>query len=204
MIDLYTYGTSNGQRVSVMLEECALPYRPHKVDLATGEQRGEEFHKLNPSGQIPVIVDHLGPHERQIVIAQSGAILFYLAEKSGRFLPTDPAQRAHVMEAFMQVMSDVAPTSAAIFYTHRAGGTAEAKAMWRDRFLDMLTHLDRRLARHEWLGGESLSIADIALYPSIAGRQAILEEAPGLTSLSRWATTMALRPAVSRGMGVPG
>lgn len=204
MIDLYTYGTSNGQRVAVMLEECALPYRAHKVDLASGEQNTEEFRKLNPSGQIPVIVDHLGPHEHQIVLAQSGAILLYLAEKSGRFLPSDPLHRAHVLEAFMQVMTDVAPTSTAIFYSQRAGAPAEIQAFWRDRFLDLLTHLDRRLTRHEWLGGESVSIADIALYPSIAARQAILEEATGLSSLGRWAKTMALRPAVSRGMGVPG
>lgn len=204
MIDLYTFATSNGHRASVMLEECALPYRPHKVDLVAGEQRGEAFLKLNPSGRIPVMVDHPAPHERPLMLAQSGAILLYLAEKTGRFLPSDPARRAHVVEAFMEVMSDIAPASSAIFHAERTRCPADAITFLRGRFLDLLIHVDRRLARHEWLGGESFSIADIALYPSIAARQSVLEDAPGLGSLRRWATTMALRPGVARGMGVPG
>lgn len=206
MIDLYTAGTSNGQRASVMLEATGLPYRAHKVDLASGAQRGPEFLKINPAGQIPVIVDHGGAGGHPLTVAQSGAIMLYLAERSGSFLPSDPVQRARVLEAFMQVMTDVAPASSALFYMAKATEPAnpEVMAYCKTRFLSMLAPVDRRLARHPWVAGEEISIADFALYPTVAGRKAILDEAPGLSDLRRWAQTMALRPDVARGMAVPG
>lgn len=206
MIDLYTAATSNGQRASVMLEATGLPYRAHKVDLATGAQRSAEFLRLNPAGQIPVIVDHGGPGGKPITVAQSGAIVLYLAERSGRFLPTEPVQRTRVLEAFMQVMTDVAPASAALFYVSKATEppNPDVMAYCKNRFLSMLALVDRRLSRHPWLAGEEISIADFALYPTVAARKAILEEATGLSDLRRWAETMALRPDVARGMAVPG
>ncbi|MCS7268881.1 MAG: glutathione S-transferase N-terminal domain-containing protein [Geminicoccaceae bacterium] len=205
MIDLYTAATSNGQRASIMLEATGLPYRAHKVDLAAGEQRKAEFLRLNPAGQIPVIVDHGGPGGRPLVLAQSGAILIYLAERSGRFLPTDQRKRAQVLEAFMQVMTDIAPASADLFYMAKATEPPhpEVMAYCKNRFLSLLSLADRRLARHPWLAGEEISIADFALYPTVAARQAILDEAEGLSDLRRWARTMAARPDVSRGMAVP-
>ena len=202
MIELYTYGTSNGQRASIMLEETGLPYRVHKVDLAQGEHHDETFLRINPAGQIPVIVDAYGPGHRPITVAQSGAILLYLAEKTERFLPKDDRHRAVVHEAFLQVMSDVAPASAAIFYMGRAG-LEDAVKVCTDRFVDLLTRVDHRLGKWEYLGGE-ISIADFALYPTLAARWQIVSQASGLTNLQRWAEAMALRPGVSRGMSVPG
>ncbi|MCL6607716.1 MAG: glutathione S-transferase N-terminal domain-containing protein [Geminicoccaceae bacterium] len=105
MIDLYTAATSNGQRASIMLEATGLPYRAHKVDLAGGAQRGAEFLKINPAGQIPVIVDHGGPGGAPLTLTQSGAIMLYLAERSGRFLPSEGRKRAAVLAAFVQVMT---------------------------------------------------------------------------------------------------
>lgn len=206
MIDLYTAGTSNGQRASVMLEATGLPYRAHKVDLAAGAQRSPEFLRINPAGQIPVIVDHGGPGGRPITVAQSGAIILYLAERSGRFLPSEAVQRARVLEAFMQVMTDVAPASSALFYMAKATEppNPEVMAYCKNRLLGMLAQIDRRLSRHAWLAGEEISIADFALYPTVAGRQAIIDEAPGLSDLRRWSQTMATRPDVARGMAVPG
>lgn len=205
MIDLYTAATSNGYRASIMLEATGLPYRVHKVDLAAGEQRRAEFLRLNPAGQIPVIVDHGGPEGRPLVVAQSGAILIYLAERSGRFLPTEPRKRAAVLEAFMQVMTDIAPASANLFYMAQATQPPHPAIMdfCKKRFLAMLSLADRRLARHPWLAGDEISIADFALYPTVAARQEILKEAEGLSDLRRWAQTMAARPDVARGMAVP-
>lgn len=206
MIDLYTAGTSNGQRASVMLEATGLPYRAHRIDLASGAQRSADFLKINPAGQIPVIVDHGAPGGRPLTLTQSAAIMLYLAERSGRFLPTEPVQRAHALEAFAQVMTDVAPASSALFYMSKATAepNAEVMAYCRTRFLGMLAQVDRRLAKHPWLAGEEISVADLALYPTLAGRKAILDEAPGLSDLRRWTQTMALRPDVARGMAVPG
>src|SRR5690242_21831312 len=115
MIDLYLAGTANGLRASVALEECGLPYRAHAVDLAKGEQRSPEFMKLNPAGLIPVIVDSDGPGGRPLTLSQSGAIVLYAAEKSAKFLPRDPAQRALVMQCFMQAASDISGSSNAVF-----------------------------------------------------------------------------------------
>ncbi len=206
MIDLYTAATSNGQRASIMLEATGLPYRVHGVDLASGAQRDPVFLRINPAGQIPVIVDHGAPGGQPLTVAQSGAILLYLAERSGRFVPAEPVARARVLEAFMQVMTDVAPASAALFYMAKATEPPhpEVMAFCKNRFVSLLTLVDRRLARHPWLAGEEISIADFALYPTVAARQAILDEAPGLSDLRRWMRTMALRPDVARGMAVPG
>jgi GSH-dependent disulfide-bond oxidoreductase len=202
MIELYTYGTSNGQRASVMLEECALSYRAHKVDLTRGEQHSAAFLKINPAGQIPVIVDPQGPGHRPITVTQSGAIILYLADKSRRLLPPEGAERTIVLEAFMQVMTDLAPASSNIFYMARAD-LPDAVKVATDRLIDLLTKVDHRLGKTGFLAGD-VSIADVALYPSIATRWQLIKESKGLTNLQRWFETMGLRPGVSRGMSVPG
>ena len=115
MIDLYSAGTANGFRASVTLEEAGLPFHLHKVDLAKGEHRSAEFLKRNPAGLIPVIVDQDGPGGKPLTLSQSGAIILYVAEKTGKFLPEDPARRAVAMQWFMQGATDVAATSGAIF-----------------------------------------------------------------------------------------
>src|SRR5262244_4161040 len=115
MIDLYTYATSNGQRASIMLEECGLPYKAIKVDLEKGEQKTPTYLKINPSGQIPAMVDPDRPGGKPLVLAQSGAIILYLAEKTNKLLPRDPAKRASAQQWFMQTMTDVAPSSVILF-----------------------------------------------------------------------------------------
>ena len=205
MIDLYLAGTANGLRASVALEECGLPYRVHAVDLAKGEQRSAEFLKLNPAGLIPVIVDGDGPGGKPLTLSQSGAIVLYTAEKCGRFLPRDPAQRAIAMQCFMQVASDISGTSNAVFtMENRAPEKSAANVEFlKKRLLDYFAVCDRRLEGNEYLAGE-LSVADLLLYPNFALRKALLDQAGGYANLQRWGAAMAARPGVARGMKVLG
>jgi len=201
MIELYTYDTSNGQRVAIMLEECGLPFRIHKVDLAKGEQRHPEFLRLNPTGAIPVIVDADGPGGRPLTLAQSGAILLYLAEKAGRFLPREPERRAIAQQWLMHAVTDCAATSGVIYaLSARAPDKSAANvAFFEERLLRYLSVADARLADREWLADEP-SIADFALYPIYAVRKAVIDAAGGMPNLGRWAAALAGRPGVARAM----
>lgn len=202
MIDLYTAATGNGRRASVILEECGLAYTVHKLDLTKGEQKTPEYLKINPAGAIPAIVDNAaagGP----ITLAQSGAIALYACEKSGKFLPTDPAKRAATLQWFLHVMSDQAPSSAAIF---RLGSLPEKPAAaissFESRLTDMFRFVNTRLGQAEYLAGE-LSVADFALYPVFASRTKLVESTGGLDNLTRWAAALAARPGTAKGMKVP-
>ena len=203
MIDLYLAGTANGLRASVALEECGLPYRVHAVDLAKGEQRSAAFLKLNPAGLIPVIVDSDGPGGQPLTLSQSGAIVLYAAEKCGRFLPRDPAQRAIVMQCFMQVASDISGASNAVFtMENRAPEKSTANVEFlKKRLLVYFAVCDQRLEGSEYLAGE-LSVADLLLYPNFALRKPLLDQAGGYANLQRWGASMAARPGVARGMKV--
>ncbi len=203
MIDLYTYATSNGQRVSIMLEECGLPYKAIKVDLEKGEQKMPNFLKINPSGQIPALVDPGRPGGKPVVLAQSGAIILYLSEKASRLMPRDPARRALAHQWFLQAMSDVAPSSGILFVVGTIPEiTISTRRLFEQRLINHLRSADRRLGEAEFLAGE-LSIADVALYPTVAFRSELIEQHGELRHLLRWAATMAARPAVQRGMRVP-
>jgi GST-like protein len=204
MLELYTYGTANGQRVSIMLEECGLPYRAQKVDLARGEQKRPEFLALSPAGQIPVLIDPDGPGGR-LVLPQSTAILLHLAEKTGRFLPNTAATRPLALVWLMAVMTDVAPASGALFHASTAVPEAVPAVVtaFEQRLLRFLANLDHRLGEEEFLAGE-ISIADFALYPTMAVRRPLLERTGGLDHLRRWTAAMAERQGVARGMAVPG
>jgi GSH-dependent disulfide-bond oxidoreductase len=205
MIDLYLAATANGLRASVALEEAGLPYGAHRVDLAKGEQRSSEFLKLNPAGLIPVIVDHEGPGGRPLTLSQSGAILLYAAEKSGRLLPKDAARRAVALQWLMQAASDVAAASNAVFHVDtRAPEKSPSNVdYFKKRLVDFFAVCDRRLADREFLADE-LSVADVMLYPNFALRKPLLDEAGGLSNLQRWGAAMAARPTVARGMTVLG
>lgn len=203
MIDLYTYATSNGQRVSVMLEECGVPYKAIKVDLEKGEQKAPSFLKINPSGQIPAIVDPDRPGGKSVVLAQSGAIMLYLAEKTNKLMPRDPLRRALAQQWFMQSMSDVAPASGILFMVGTIPEiTTSTRKLFEQRLLNHLRTAERRLSEVEYLAGE-LSIADVALYPTVAFRRELIEQNGELPNLVRWASTMAARPALQRGLKVP-
>jgi GST-like protein len=201
MIELYTAATGNGQRAAIALEEAGLRYRAHKLDLAKGEQRSAEYLKINPAGAIPAIVDPEGPGGKPITLAQSGAILLYAAEKSGRFIPTDPARRVEAMQWFMQASTDCGPASGAIFLASNVVPvkSPENDAFLAQRLLKFLGLCDAQLAGKDHLVGE-LSIADLALYPVVLARKALVDKADGLANLRRWAASLAARPGVQRGV----
>lgn len=201
MIDLYLAGTANGLRAAVALAETGLAHRVHKLDLSRGEQRAAEFLKINPSGQIPAIVDQDGPGGRPLALAQSGAIVVYACEKAAKFIPVQGARRAMASQWFMQAMTDVAGTSGAIFQLENVvpEKSAANSAHFRQRLASFFRHVDHHLAGRDYLADE-ISFADLALYPNVAARRALVEEAGGMDNLLRWADRMAARPGVKRGM----
>lgn len=201
MIDLYLAPTANGLRASIALDECGLAYRPHKIDLAKGEQRTPEFLKLNPAAQIPVIVDHEGPGGKPVTLAQSAAIILYCAEKSGEFLPKDGTRRALALQWMMQAATDVAPTSSAIFQLEMVAPEKNDAITnhFKKRLLTFLAVCDGQLANHDYLAGE-ISVADLMLYPNYALRKPLIDAAGGYANLHRWGAAMAARPGVQKGM----
>ena len=205
MIDLYSAGTANGFRASVALEEAGLSYRVHKVDLGKGEHRSAEFLKFNPAGLIPIIVDQDGPGGTPVTLSQSGAIILYIAEKTGQFLPKDAARRAVTMQWFMQGATDVAATSGAIVRLENSvpEKTLSSIDYFRQRLLGFFSVCDAQLAGRAYLSDE-LSVADLMLYPNFALRKALIDQAGGFANLQRWGTTMAMRPAVQKGMSIFG
>jgi GST-like protein len=201
MIDFYSAATSNGQRAAIMLEECGVPYTLHKLDLFAGDQRKPEFLAINPAGTIPAIVDRDGFGGKPLALAQSGAILLYLAAKTGRFLPEDPTLRAEALQWVFQATTDTAASSMAIFLLSRlAPEKSEANvAYFEERTLRQLRVADQRLAGREYLARE-LSVADFALYPLCVVRRPLIDRAGDLPNLTRWAEALAARPGVQRGM----
>lgn len=205
MIDLYTWGTPNGRKVSIMLEECGLPYQLLPVDITAGEQSAPEFVALNPNRKIPVIVDHEGPDGRPMVLIESGAILIYLAEKSGRFMPRDPRSRSEVLQWLMFQMGSIGPM---LGQAHHFLRFAPEKVQYGiDRYgteaRRIYAVLESRLEGRNWLAGDDYSIADIASFPWIARhdwQQISLADYPGV---KRWFDTISARPAVQKGMEVP-
>ena len=184
-----------------MLEECGFPYRVNKVDLSKNEQQSPEFLKVNPAGQIPAIVDPDGPGGRPLALAQSAAIALYLAEKSGRFIPSDPVRRVLALQWFMFTLADMAPASANLFLLGvLAPEKSPANLEWLGtRMFRFFRLADARLEGREWLADE-LSIADFALYPVVAVRKPQLDAAGGFPNLQRWRAAIAERPGVARAM----
>ena len=205
MIDLYLSGTANGFRASVALEEAGMPYQLHKIDLAKGEHRKPEYLSINPAGLIPAIVDQDGPGGKPVTVTQSGAIILYAAEKSGRFLPKDPMRHARAWQWFMQGATDVAATSGALFRVENSVPEKnEANTEYfRQRLLGFFAVCDAHLASHEYFADE-FSIAELMLYPNFALRKPMIEKAGGFSNLVRWGASVAARPATQRGMNVMG
>ena len=201
MIDLYMWGTANGLRASIALAETGLAHRVHKVDLGKGEQKTPEFLKLNPAGQIPVIVDHDGPGGRPLTLAQSGAIIVYACEKAGRFIPTDGVRRAMAAQWFLCTASDIAGTSGAVFVLESVAPEKVPANVdfFKSRLLNYFRNIDRHLAARDFLADE-ISFADLALYPNYALRKPLIDAAGGMENLKRWGERMAARPGVQKGM----
>ena len=202
MIDFYTANSSNGQRVAIMLEECRLAYTLHKLDLMKGEQRKPAFLRINPAGAIPAIVDHEAPGDAPLALAQSGAILLYLAMKTGRFFPLEPARRAEAFQWLMHATTDTAAASMTVFLlgNFTPDKSAANVSYFEDRVVKFLRVADARLADGKYLAGDDVSIADFALYPIVVVRAPLVEREGDMRHLERWTKVMAARPGVTRGM----
>ena len=200
MIDLYAAGTSNGMRARIALEECGLPYKWNFIDLAKGEQKTPQFLAMNPNGAIPVIVDHEGPGGKPLTIYQSTAILLYAAEKSGKFMPKDPAARAATMQALMGASTDITPMFGALTAATRAKEPhAPSVQMFKDRLRAMFQVWDGLLGKSKYAAGGEVTVADLSLYAGYwRTKGASPELVDGLPNLARWAGEMAARPAIQR------
>jgi GSH-dependent disulfide-bond oxidoreductase len=204
MIDLYTWITPNGRKVSIMLEELGLEYQVHPVNLSKDEQFEPEFLLLNPNNKIPAIVDREGPGGKPYSLFESGAILMYLAEKSGQLMPRETAARYQVVQWLMFQMGGVGPMIGQAHYFLRH--CPEDEPFGRDRFMNEVVRLyrvlDKRLGEAPYLAGE-YSIADIATYPWIARYEMHRMRLEDYPSVKRWFDALGAREAVQRGMQVP-
>ncbi len=201
MIDLYTAPTPNGWKVSVALEELGMPYTVHAVDLQAGEQKTEAFLRLNPNGRIPVIVDRA---QDDFTVFESGAILIYLAEQTGRLMPADPKGRSRVIQWLMLQMSGIGPMmgQANVFHRYLPEKIPVAIARYQNESRRLFEVLDGRLAQGEWLA-DDYSIADIAHWCWVRTWRWSGVPIDGLPHLKRWMDAMKARPACRRGVEVP-
>jgi GST-like protein len=204
MIELYTWGTPNGRKVSVMLEETGLPYQVHAVDISKGEQLKPDFVALNPNSKIPAIVDLDGPSGKPLKLFESGAILIYLADKTGKFLPREPEARYETLQWLMFQMGGVGPMFGQTHHFLRAAPEPVPYAI--NRYVKETARLygvlDRRLGEAEYLAGQ-YSIADIATYPWVARHEWHRIALADYPNVARWFAAIGARPAVQRGMSVP-
>ncbi|MBF2090397.1 MAG: glutathione S-transferase N-terminal domain-containing protein [Synechococcales cyanobacterium K44_A2020_017] len=200
MIDLYTFATPNGRKVSVMLEEVGLPYTVHSVHIGEGEQFHPDFIKLNPNSKIPVITDQ----DTGLTVFESGAILIYLAEKTAKFLPTDARQRYSVLQWLMFQMGSVGPMFGQLNHFRRTAPEKLPYAInrYEQETIRLYGVLDSQLQDRDYLSGD-YSIADMAIYPWVAAYDYMGMTLEHHSHLSRWVETMNNRPAVRRGMAVP-
>jgi GST-like protein len=200
MIDLYTWSTPNGRKVSIMLEECGLAYAAHPIDISKGEQFAPEFLKISPNNRIPAIVDS----ETKRSIFESGAILMYLAEKTGKFWPTEADRHWQTVEWLMWQMGGVGPMFGQVhhFVKYNQGKAPYAEERYLKEAKRLYSVLNQRLSNNEYLAGE-YSIADMATWPWVSRfewQTIDLNEYPHVT---RWYKTIAARPAVQKGYHVP-
>jgi GSH-dependent disulfide-bond oxidoreductase len=206
MIELYTWGTPNGRKVSVMLEECGLPYNVHRIDIGKGDQFAPDYLEINPNGKIPSIVDPDGPDGAPIAMMESGAILVYLAGKTTRFLPASARGKYVALQWLMFQMGHVGPMYGQVHHFLRSAKVEVPYAIERyvkekDRLYGVL---DRRLGAARFLAGDEYTIADIATYPWVARHEWHKTDLATFPHVKRWFDTIAARPAVERGMAVPG
>ncbi len=204
MIDLYTWSTPNGRKVSIMLEETALPYKVHAINIGQNDQFKPEFIKLNPNSKIPAIVDPDGPDGEPMAMMESGAILVYLAGKTGKFLPASTRGKYEALQWLMFQMGGVGPIFGQVHHFLRAAKEAVPYAIERyTRETQRLYGvLDARLKDRDYLAGE-YSIADIATYPWVARYEWHKTDLNAYPHVKRWFDAISARPAVQRGMKVP-
>ena len=204
MIDLYTWSTPNGRKASIVLEELGLPYKAHPIDITKGEQFAPDFLKISPNNKIPAMVDPDGPGGAPISLFESGAMLIYLAEKTGQLLPADPRRRYEALQWLMWQMGGFGPMLGQAHHFRRFAPEQVPYAIERytKETRRLYGVLDGRLAEADYLAGD-YSIADIATFPWAARHEwqgVALEE---FANVKRWYDAVAARPAVARGMAVP-
>ena len=204
MIDLYTWPTPNGHKVHIMLEEVGLEYRVHPININEGDQFDPEFLAISPSNKMPAIIDQDGPDGEPYSLFESGAILMYLAEKTGQLMPSDMAGRYKVVQWLMFQMGGVGPL---LGQTHHFRIYAPEKIPYAvDRYTREAGRLygvmDRRLSESAYLAGDDYSIADIACFPWLRRPERQGQRHEDFPNLKRWFDTIAARPAVQRGVAV--
>ena len=210
-IQLFSAPTPNGVKVGIMLEETGLPYEPHRIDIMANESHDPAFLALNPNGKIPAIYDPAGPNGRPLALFESGAILIYLADKSGQFLPADPTARYETIQWVMWQMGGVGPMFGQLGFFHKFAGRDYEDKRPRDRYAAesarLLSVLDERLATREWVMGTDYSIADISLLGWVRNLIGFYEAAEivgfeRFAHVQRWLDAGLARPAVQRGLEV--
>jgi GSH-dependent disulfide-bond oxidoreductase len=211
-LQLYSLPTPNGVKVSVMLEETGLAYEPHLVSFDSNDQNSAEFRALNPYGKIPAILDPNGPGGRPLALFESGAILVYLAEKTGQFLPADAAARYETLQWLMFQMGGVGPMFGQVGFFNRFAGRDYEDKRPRDRYVAearrLLGVLNGRLAGRSWVTGEAYTIADMAIFPWVRNLTGYYEagELVGFSDFPHVARALGrfvARPAVVRGIAIP-
>jgi GST-like protein len=211
IIQLYSLPTPNGVKVSIMLEETGLAYEPHLIDIGKNETWGPEYLALNPNGKIPAIIDPNGPGAKPLALFESGAILIYLAEKTGKFLSADPAKRYETIQWVMFQMAAIGPMFGQLGFFHKFAGAAYEDKRPRDRYAAeskrLLGVLEGRLADRDWIMDE-YSIADIATLGWVRnligfyGADELVDYA-SLKNVPAWLERGLARPAVQRGLEIP-
>ena len=211
-LQLYSLPTPNGVKVSIMLEETGLAYEPHLVSFDSNDQFSPEFLSLNPNNKIPAILDPNGPGGDPLALFESGAILLYLAEKTGQLLAQDPARRYQTLQWLMFQMGGIGPMFGQLGFFHKFAGRDYADKRPRDRYVAesarLLGVLDQHLQDRDWMMGQDYSIADIALFPWVRNLVGFYE-AGDLVQFERFANVRRVldaflaRPAVQRGLSIP-
>jgi GST-like protein len=211
-IQLYSLPTPNGVKVSILLEETGLPYEPHRVGFESNDQTSPEFLSLNPNNKIPAILDPHGPGGQPLALFESGAILLYLADKAGRFIPQDAARRYEAIQWLMFQMGGIGPMFGQLGFFHKFAGKDFEDKRPRDRYVAesrrLLGVLDQHLAGREWMMGDDYGIADIAIFPWVRNLVGFygageLVDFDSFTQVRRVLDAFVARPAVQRGLEIP-
>lgn len=204
MIDLYTWPTPNGHKVHIMLEECGLPYNVHAIDIGAGDQFKPDFLKISPNNKMPAMIDPDGPDGKPISMFESGAILFYLAEKTGKFLPSDPREKYQVLQWLMFQMGGLGPMlgQAHHFLQYAPEAIEYAQNRYRNEANRLYGVLDRRLAESAYLAGDDYTIADIAAWPWTRAPERQHVERTNYPNFVRWFDQIAEREPVQKGVTV--
>ena len=204
-IDLYTWKTSNGKKATIMMEECELEYKIHPIDISTDIQFSEDFVKVNPNSKIPAIVDPDGPNGRPFTVIESGAILMYLAEKTGLFLPAETQRKYEVIQWVMFQMGGIGPIFGQVHHFKRAAKEKVPYAINRyfNECRRLYGVLDSRLEGREYIANNEVSIADFCTVPWVFRHDWQEIDLDEFRNVKRWYDNMMQRPALTRGMNLP-